>query len=136
MRLYREIMAAPFEGEHWGPVDDESDWSSESAGSATPSEDEIVTPAAKGRSTAQVAREAEAARRAEEDARLLLAKLQLRELTGAAYWKTGGDPLPSNEGARGWRALSSRTPSWRPSCEADPSTGSRVARLAAQRARN
>ncbi|BEI87391.1 uncharacterized protein CcaverHIS019_0101090 [Cutaneotrichosporon cavernicola] len=108
MRLYREIMAAPFEGEHWGPsYEAEAEWSSESESSATPSEDEIVTPAAKGRSGAQAAREAEAARRADEHARLLLAKLQVRELDAAAYWKTGGDPLSSSEGARGWRALSS-----------------------------
>ncbi|GMK54598.1 hypothetical protein CspeluHIS016_0111840 [Cutaneotrichosporon spelunceum] len=109
MRLYREIMAAPFEGEHWGPSYDavEADWSSESEGSATPSEDEVVTPAAKGRSGAQAAREAEAARRADEQARLLVAKLRLRELDAAAYWKTGGDPLPSIGGLRGWHALSS-----------------------------
>lgn len=113
MRLYREIMAAPFEGDHWGAGYDEgaSEWTSESEGSATPSEEEIVTPAAKAnRSTAQAAREAEAARRADEDARLLLAKLELRDIAGAAYWKTGGDPLPSSEGAHGWHALSSCMP--------------------------
>ncbi|CAK9786531.1 hypothetical protein CC85DRAFT_326116 [Cutaneotrichosporon oleaginosum] len=112
MRLYREIMAAPFEGEHWGPGYEEAsdeEWSdSESDGGSTPSEEDVVTPAKSTRSAAaQTARQAEAARRAEEDARLLLAKLQLRELTGAAYWKTGGDPLPSSDGAYGWRALSS-----------------------------
>lgn len=113
MRLYREIMAAPFEGEHWGPgCDDEvsEGWTeSESEGSSSLSEDEIVTPEVSSRPSAASAREAEVSRRAEEDARILLAKLELRELGAGAYWKTGGDPLPSAEGAHGWRALSSRT---------------------------
>lgn len=107
-------MAEPFEGDHWGPGYDEEaseGWTDSDAGSLTPSEDEVVTPAGKAsrQSAAISAREAEMARRADEEQRLLLAKLRLRDLAAGAYWHTGGTPLPSSDGLHGWRALSSST---------------------------
>lgn len=130
LRLYREIMSAPFEGDHWGLGHDEEvseGWTDSSDGSDTQSEDEIVTPATKvARSAAQIAREAEAARRAEEEQRILLAKLRLRELAATAYWQTGGTPVPSSDDMHGWRALSSSTSCYLTSwplltCQSQPS---------------
>lgn len=108
-------MSEPFEGDHWGPGYNEEvseGWTDSSDGSVTPSEDEIVTPAAKTsrQSTAQIAREAETARRAEEEQRILLAKLRLRDLAAGAYWQTGGSELPSSSGLHGWCSLSSSKP--------------------------
>lgn len=105
-------MAEPFEGDHWGPGHDEEvseGWTDSDSGSLTPSEDEIVTPAGKTsrQSAAIAAREAEMARRADEEQRILFAKLRLRDLAAGSYWHTGGTSIPSSDGLHGWRSLSS-----------------------------
>ncbi|KAL1410217.1 hypothetical protein Q8F55_004222 [Vanrija albida] len=112
--LYEEIMAEPFEGDHWGDGYNEevSEGWKESEGSDsdfTPNEDEVVTPSGKPvyqKSAAQRAREAEAQRRSEEEQRLMLAKLTLREVTTNAYWRTGGVEFQSSKELRGWQSLS------------------------------
>lgn len=116
LRLYEEIMAEPFEGDHWGPGYDEEvmeGWteSEDSEGNTTATEEEVVTPALKTpryrSAAADAAREAELRRRAEEEQRLLFAKLSLRDLGANAYWKSGGCDVPIRDDLHGWRALSS-----------------------------
>lgn len=114
LRLYRDIMSEPFEGDHWGPGWDEEvqeGWtdSEDSDPSATSSDDEIRTPEAleqRPKTAGEIAREAEAQRRADEQHRLLLSKLALRELEEGAYWKSGGMALEPRSDLQGWAVLS------------------------------
>lgn len=116
LRLYRDIMSEPFTGEHWGSGWDEEvheGWtdSEDSDASVTSSEDEVVTPLSvqpRFKSAGEIAREAEARKREEEQQRLLLSKLALRELEQEAYWKSGGATVEPRSDLQGWAALSLR----------------------------
>lgn len=116
LRLYRDIMDEPFTGEHWGPGwDDEvhEGWSDseDSNDSITTSEDEVVTPVhqqPRMKSAGEIARETDARRREDEQRRLLLSKLALRELEHGAYWKSGGTVVGTRPDLQGWAALSLR----------------------------
>lgn len=106
-------MSEPFTGEHWGPGWDEEvheGWTdSEDSASVTSSEDEVVTPLPvqpRYKSSAELAREAEARKREEEQQRLLVSKLALRELDQGAYWKSGGASIETRSDLQGWAALS------------------------------
>lgn len=109
-------MSEPFTGEHWGSGWDEEvidGWtdSEESNGGSTASEDEVVTPAStqpRLKSAGEIAREMETRKREDEQHRLLLSKLALRELEGEAYWKSGGTLVEPRPDLRGWAALSLR----------------------------
>lgn len=120
LRLYRDIMSEPFTGDHWGPGWDEEvheGWtdSEGSDASVTTSEDEVVTPLAvqpRFKSAGEIAREAEARKREDEQHRLLLSKLALRELEQKAYWKSGGTTVEPRLDLQGWAALSLREGMW------------------------
>lgn len=107
-------MSEPFTGDHWGPGWDEEvheGWtdSEDSDASVTSSEDEVVTPLSvqpRFKSAGELAREAEARKREEEQRRLLLSKLALRELEQEAYWKSGGTTVKTKSDLQGWAALS------------------------------
>lgn len=110
--LYRQIMAEPFEGEHWGPGHDEeivdgwtdSEDDGESEGDS-PEEQEVLTP-----STTRVrtmSKEPTEERGGASEQRLMEAKRRLDSLRRQAYWHPENQvPMPTfNEGLYGWRDL-------------------------------
>jgi hypothetical protein len=103
--LYDEIMADPFDGEHWGKgYDDEvrEGWTdSESSGSEREGE-RLITPLRE-----RVGVIPSQSRVDEEDGETKLreAEEKMRKL-GEGYWTTGGRPVETREVGEGWRAVS------------------------------
>jgi hypothetical protein len=103
--LYDEIMADPFDGEHWGQGYDEEareGWTdSESSGSDREGE-RLITPLRErvGVMTSQT-------RVDEEDGEMKLreAEEKMRRL-GDGYWRNRGRVVESREVGEGWRAVS------------------------------
>lgn len=113
--LYDEIMADPFEGDHWGQGYDsevkegwtDSDSDSELAiSSDSGGPDEVVVTPHRER---QLHRTVEAGRpNTSVDDGIGLAEEELRKLRENAYWRTegGGEKVMPAKVGEGWRALS------------------------------
>jgi hypothetical protein len=103
--LYDEIMADPFEGEHWGKgYDDEvrEGWTdSESSGSDREGE-KLITPIRErvGAIPSQPRVEEGGAEMELREAEEMMRKL------GDGYWKSGGRVVEPREVGEGWRAVS------------------------------
>jgi len=103
--LYDEIMADPFDGEHWGKGYDEEvreGWTdSESSGSDREGE-RLVTPL---RERVGVIPSQSRVNEEDGDVRLREAEEKMRNL-GDGYWRTGGRLVETREVGEGWRAVS------------------------------
>lgn len=110
--LYRQIMAEPFEGEHWGPGHDEevvdgwtdSEYDGESEGDSL-EEQAVLTPSTTRVRAVYKKPIEERGVTAEE--RLMEARQKLESLRRQAYWHPENQvPMPTfNEGLYGWRDL-------------------------------
>jgi hypothetical protein len=103
--LYDEIMADPFDGEHWGKGYDEEvreGWTdSESSGSDREGE-RLITPLRE-----RVGVIPSQPRVEEEDAEMKLREAEeMMKRLGDGYWTTGGRPVETREIGEGWRAVS------------------------------
>jgi len=102
--LFDEIMADPFDGDHWGVGYDEQvkeGWTDSDDSSSEKEAERIITPL---RERVGVAAQAQAA---EDDGaiRLVEAEEMMRKL-GEGYWRTGGRVVDTREVGQGWRAVS------------------------------
>ena len=103
--LYDEIMADPFDGDHWGRGYDEEvreGWTdSESSGSDREGE-RIITPLRERNGAITIQ-----SRVIEDDGevRLREAEEKMRRL-GDGYWRNGGRVVESREIGEGWRTVS------------------------------
>ena len=103
--LYDEIMADPFDGEHWGKGYDEEvrdGWTdSESSGSDREGE-RIITPLRERNGAIAIQ-----SRVIQDDGEVWLreAEEKMRRL-GDGYWRTGGRVVESREVGEGWRTVS------------------------------
>jgi hypothetical protein len=103
--LYDEIMADPFDGEHWGQGYDEEvreGWTdSESSGSDREG-DRLITPL---RERVGVIPIRALIDQEDGEVKLREAEEMMRKL-GDGYWRTGGRVVESREVGEGWRAVS------------------------------
>jgi hypothetical protein len=107
--LFDEIMADPFEGDHWGKGYDSevregwTDSDSNSSGDDRDEQEKIVTPLRErvGVTHAQARVDIEQ----EGEMRLREAEERMREL-GEGYWVTGGKVVQGAKVGEGWRAVS------------------------------
>jgi hypothetical protein len=107
--LFDEIMADPFEGDHWGQGYDSevregwTDSDSNSSGDDRDEHEKIVTPLRErvGVAHTQVQIDIEQ----EEEMRMRDAEERMRKL-GEGYWVTGGKVVERAEVGEGWRAVS------------------------------
>jgi gamma-tubulin complex component 5 len=104
--LYDEIMADPFEGEHWGEGYDsevKEGWTDSDESSSSDREGEreiIVTPLRE-----RVAFSQHVVEEQEGEMRVREAEEMMRRL-GQGYWMTGGKVVERKEVGEGWRAVS------------------------------
>jgi len=105
--LFDEIMADPFEGDHWGKGYDsevKEGWTdSDSSGDDRDEHEKIVTPLRErvGIAHAQARVDTEQ----EGESRMREAEERMRRL-GEGYWSTGGKLVEVREVGEGWRAVS------------------------------
>jgi gamma-tubulin complex component 5 len=103
--LYNEIMADPFDGEHWGQGYDEEvreGWTdSESSGSDREGE-RLITPL---KERVGVIPSQSQVDEGDGEMKLREAEEKMKNL-GDGYWRTGGRVVESREVGEGWRAVS------------------------------
>jgi gamma-tubulin complex component 5 len=113
--LYDEIMAEPFEGDHWGQgydseikegwTDSETE-SEKGVSSDSGATDEVIITPHRARPLHSAVDDVDAADDGEEGVRR--AEEELRRLREDAYWRTsgGGQPVIPVKLGEGWRAVS------------------------------
>jgi hypothetical protein len=103
--LYDEIMADPFDGEHWGQGYDEEvreGWTDSESSESDREGERLITPL---RERVGVIPSQLRVDEGDGEMKLREAEEKMRNL-GNGYWKTGGRPVETREVGEGWRAVS------------------------------